>query len=498
MKKRTYSPLGYIMNFMGIHTLQMAQAIHVDASLISKWKTGNRSFSDKTLYFEDVVNYILHQAKVTDNRSLKKVIINFYPHEKITENNIEKFLRQILSDKKDIDANFFSNQLLFANTNTVSTVVFENNTGKREAIKKLLDYTETLPVPGELLFLDAEEFSWLLEDKDFAHEFCQRIVTLLDKGFKAKFIIHYASYREKFIKFFITCSPLIFNRNITWYYCHYFNPTIFNISFFILNKAVSMVSLSSNGGYSTTTIFTDISVVLRHKDLVCDTLRHCSLFFTDFKLFQFENLLNDLYKSSHFGAFYSFLPVPAIFSLNKNLLIEILRDNNLEQKDIDFCLKINDKFRKIISQYFLSGKNKNNPFIYIFQLEKLLNRAYSKPFVSTSLTLFCNRNIILTPQQYAKVIRSLANDLEIYPNLQIFLASKKDKFFLPSINCWCQENSWMIQMDKTGFRFSDDASIISAAITSFILNIQHIPPIRREKSSVKKYLLNIAEEIEAN
>lgn len=498
MKKRTYSPLGHIMNSMGIHTLQMAQAIHVDASLISKWKTGNRLFSDKTLYFEEVINYILHQAKNTKNCSLEKVIINFYPHEKITQDNIEFFLRKILSEKKDINTNFISNQLLFINTNTISTIMFENNTGKREAIKKMLDYTESLPFPGELLFLDAEEFSWLLEDKDFANEFCQRIVTLLNNGFKAKFIIHYASYREKFIKFFITCSPLIFNRNITWYYCHYFNPTIFNISFFILNKAISLLSLSSNGGYSTTTIFTDISIVLRHKDLVNDTLRHCSLFFTDFKLFQFENLLNDLYKSSRSSAFYSFLPVPAIFSINKDLLIEILNDNKLEQPYIDFCLKINNKFRKITSQYFSQEKNKNTPFIYIFQLEKLLNRAYSKPFISTSLTLFSNKNIILSSKQYAKVLRTFVHDLDIYPNLQIFLASKKDKFFLPSINCWCQENSWMIQMDKTGFRFSDDASIVSAAITSFILNIQHIPPIRREKSSVKKYLLNIADEIEAN
>lgn len=38
MKQKSLSTLGYIMEQLNLPTVYMAQSVHVDASLVSKWK----------------------------------------------------------------------------------------------------------------------------------------------------------------------------------------------------------------------------------------------------------------------------------------------------------------------------------------------------------------------------------------------------------------------------------------------------------------------------
>lgn len=52
MKKKSFSTLGYIMEALNIQTVSMSRFIHVDASLVSKWKTGDRTLSEKSIYFD--------------------------------------------------------------------------------------------------------------------------------------------------------------------------------------------------------------------------------------------------------------------------------------------------------------------------------------------------------------------------------------------------------------------------------------------------------------
>ena len=44
MNNRSLSPFGFIMNYLDIRTASLSRSIHVDPSLISKWKTGKRVF----------------------------------------------------------------------------------------------------------------------------------------------------------------------------------------------------------------------------------------------------------------------------------------------------------------------------------------------------------------------------------------------------------------------------------------------------------------------
>lgn len=498
MKNTALSTLGFLMNYLDIQTVSMSQAIHVDASLVSKWKTGKRMFSGKSVYFDAVVEYILSQSQKSNHQLLKNALLQLYPHETVQETvDVESLLRQALTNTASHEASR-QHQLLSDSTDAVSALIFEGNEGRRQAITKLIDYAEDMTVPGEIIFLDSEEYIWLLEDEAFSDQFTERIFSLLRRGFHAKFVLDYSSYRDRFMQLFSACSPLIFHRNVEWYYYEYYDEHIMNFSFFILNHAVSLLGLSVGGEDPSTMVFTDTSLVIRHEVLADRMIRQCSCVFTTFHPSEFEGVVNDIYQFRRKGAFYTYLPAPAFMSSRESLMREILTDNGISEAEIQQQLMVNNRFREVTSCHFLEGETQREPFVFIFQLEEMLRRIKKDIFISRSLTILNGKEIRITKRQYAQEIRDFVQDLMQYDNMQIVFVSEKDNIRLPSVNCWCKRNLWMVQMDQEGFRLSDEIGIVNSAAIALESCVKKVPPERKEKNSVRQFMLELADEMESD
>ena len=61
MTERKLSTLGYLMDRLGLSTAALARRLHVDASLVSKWRSGSRRLSAKSVYFDEVCRMLLEQ-----------------------------------------------------------------------------------------------------------------------------------------------------------------------------------------------------------------------------------------------------------------------------------------------------------------------------------------------------------------------------------------------------------------------------------------------------
>lgn len=49
MTERKLSTLGYLMDRLGLSTAALSRRLHVDASLVSKWRSGSRRLSAKSV-----------------------------------------------------------------------------------------------------------------------------------------------------------------------------------------------------------------------------------------------------------------------------------------------------------------------------------------------------------------------------------------------------------------------------------------------------------------
>lgn len=485
------------MECLNIQTVSMARALHVDASLISKWKNGDRLLSAKSIYFDDAIDFLLEQSTNTMHQNLQYALIALYPNVILDDEiKIEHYLRLAINSKKSVQ-NSVTPPLSAENTKSITSLVFDRNEGRREAVEKLLDFAENMEFPGNLLFIENEEFNWLIEKPDFAIKFTNRMEALIHKGFHATFVLHYSSRYTHFTTFFDYCSSLIFHRNIDWY-CHsYYDDNVINFSFIILNESISLLGFSSDQSTSSTLVFNDQSLVLMHKLMSQHIIERSNPLFESFRISKSLNVLKEI---SHFrkkGTLYSYLPAPAFLTVQEDLLKTILEDNHLQDKVIKHCVSINRTLRNLILGYFSpEHKNYNETFIYIFRLEELVHRGYQKKLRSRSLTLACGTTVYVKKSHFAQELRNLAQNLQTYPNLRVVLVSEKDHVILPSINCWCKEDTWMVQMNKSGLRMSSEYNIVSAATTKWERCLRSVPTERSDNCPVSKFLLELATDIE--
>ncbi len=497
MKKKSPTTFGYIMKCLNIQTVSMARALHVDASLISKWKNGDRTLSSKSIYFNDVIDYLLEQSTNTMHQNLQDALLALYPNIILEdETKIEHYLRLAINSKKTLQQSV-SLPLSEKNTNSITTLVFERNEGRREAVERLLDFAESMESSGNLLFVENEDFHWLIENPTFAKKIANRIEALIHKGFHATFVLYYSSRHTHFTTFFDYCSSLIYHRNVDWY-CHsYYDDVVINFSFVILNEAISLLGSSSKQTASSTLVFHDPSLVLTHQLMCQHIIEQSTPLFEEFRISQSYDVLNEI---SHFrkkGTLYSCLPAPAFLSVQKDLLEEILEDNDLPDKTIKHCIGINRSLRHVMEQYFSpSSKYYNEPFIYIFRLEELIRRGHQEKLRSRSLTLTCGTPVFVKKAHFAQELRYLAHKLQKHPNLQVALVSEKDDIVLPAINCWCKKDTWMVQMNKSGFRISSEYNIVSAASSQWEHCLRSVPAERRDNIPVSHFLLELATDIE--
>lgn len=498
MQNKTFSVLGYIMNGMNIKTSDMAQFLHIDTSLVSKWRTGKRPLNKNSVYFDDIIKFILDYDNDTSKSLIIKVLTDLFPHEEFSNKyTVEYHLRYALANEnlKDISP---THQKIFGSVKTVPTIIFNENDGRREAVNKILDYADTIIEPAEIIFFDSEEFQWLWEDNTFSHSFVERINRLLKRNFHATFIIHYSSSKENFRNFFDLCSSILFNHNVDWFYCQYYDECVMNNSFIIINHAISMMGLSINRLNSSTMIFTDKNIVIQHEKMVENALQNYYPLFKNYEPFRVSEVIENIPRFKNKEYFLSFLPVPAFIGVDKELLRTILDTNNINNDIMENVLKLNYNFRKITGVHYSKSSEIEGYTVLIFQLEKMMERIYKKTFVSNSLSLCCGKEIIIQQKYYAIELRDLANELKSNNNLRIVLASEKDYISLPSINCWCMKNSYMLQMTKKGFRVCDESIVVNVASDALERCICRIPPERKEKDSVIKILLHLANELENN
>ena len=177
---------------------------------------------------------------------------------------------------------------------------------------------------------------------------------------------------------------------------------------------------------------------------------------------------------------------------------EILTDNGISEAEIQQQLMVNNRFREVTSCHFLEGETQREPFVFIFQLEEMLRRIKKDIFISRSLTILNGKEIRITKRQYAQEIRDFVQDLMQYDNMQIVFVSEKDNIRLPSVNCWCKRNLWMVQMDQEGFRLSDEIGIVNSAAIALESCVKKVPPERKEKNSVRQFMLELADEMESD
>jgi len=131
--KKSTSRLAYLMNALNILGGDLANELHVDYSLVSKWKNNKRPLTNRSSYLKKIADYILSIDSAAKKEFIIHLLKEYDPNLNIASpKDIHSSLCRFLSESSQPIQSY--NKLIYGdNKNTYQTgfKVYTGNEGKR-------------------------------------------------------------------------------------------------------------------------------------------------------------------------------------------------------------------------------------------------------------------------------------------------------------------------------------------------------------------------------
>lgn len=279
--------LRLLMHVFKVSNSRLARAIHVDASLVSRWKSGDRSISSHSRHIPALATFFIHLDAYPYQRAyLDRLLASLLPEpENCTEtdlihalanwlvdsdaaewpqlpsdttlsanparllDNISSWfskthtapgIAEILSGKtRSAEPSGWSEQILPGTRLTAE--VFYGLPGKRQAVMNLLLEILQYEAPCDLLLISEESMRWLTDDFRFTQKWARLLQQVIEKGHRIT-VIHIVSRRTQEISGIVEYwLPLHLSGQIASYYIpRYVEPAVSQTLFIIRNRVVFM------------------------------------------------------------------------------------------------------------------------------------------------------------------------------------------------------------------------------------------------------------------
>ena len=493
MSDRNMSQLGLIMDTFGVTGRELGDLLHVDYSLVSKWRTGKRKITAQ--YLEKIVEYFLTLDSRSNYKRISDILKKYYPH--VTLDSLvvmRELLSKWLMDSRKFAANEHSYYQLDSDTYSVQFEVYKNNTGRRKAIIRFLDFVMSLPPGQEILLLTQEEVTWLIEDKNFLTFWRNSLKEIIKKGHHIT-IIHTVDRQLDFLFPFLTeWIPLHITGKTTSRYFPKYVDKMFDRTMFIIKDQAVLASMKANNfsKVSYTFLYTDPFTVQEFQ------ARFEALYSSSADLFKFytieevEDLEKIILEAEQIpGNCYIYSALPALEIMSQPLLYEILVANNFEQKEIRNYMSYHRFLRKMLAGQ--AEKCFYRQIIDILQLERAIKH--------NNITLYNPGKPINIPVKlFIQYLEELIQLIDQYPQYEIALVTEQPIPSLEKISVKIKQNAFVAASTVYGYNgynvnknslYSNEMTIINA-FYEYMDNIwNEIPRIQRDKKWVGENLANL-------
>jgi|LGOV01.1.fsa_nt_gb transcriptional regulator with XRE-family HTH domain len=481
MSNRYKSNLAYLMSNLNISGKELSEAIHVDVSLISKWKNKKRKINKKAPHFENMIDYFIKIDETNQYKILKKIFLE----KEIKIGNINELKKNLkLFILNDIQNDLLSPFDIPLSHNTNNDVydynvrIFKDNSGRREAVLEFLDIVLNMNEPQELLLISQEDMTWMLEDKDFLIEWNQKLNKILKNNHKVK-IIHFVDREvediSNVIKYWI---QLYSNVNIESYYYTKFTDTPLKQTLFIVKNHSAIYGVNYNNQTSKryTAMYCDDFSVNMYENMFNHYLEDSNPLITKFNSKKIPEFIKQIQYCKHNQTksyFYTY--EPSFIHFKPDLLKNILINNNVNKEKINEIIY----FHSIFS----SANQETTSIVYNFS--RFNNLIASGKIKFDQLSFLAEKDIFINHNDIMQLLESLISYLQDDTESNIVIIDSKELLEMVPMNFIISANNFVTTNnlnDATELSFANELTTVSA-FEYFFNNIwSSIPRISKDKS----------------
>ena len=487
--------LAYIMSKFGVTGKELAEYLHVDYSLVSKWKNNRVILRNGSRYVNRIVEYFLNLDSPKKNKTIIDVLKRDYPESDFkSEQIIITFLKKWLTEK-DNNFDLLINTNNYGNAATAQFDIYKYKKGRRDAYLRFLDIALSLPAGQDMLVFTQEDITWNIEDAAFVAIWEKKIKEILRRGDRL-IIIHFMERHIRSMFPLLThWLPLEAEGQVLHYYIPTYANPLFKTTLFIVKDKVAFTGISTKETENTllTYFFTDPAVV-QH----CQSNFHALL---DISRPLFEQ--NSLVKTTRLPDVildaqqqkdnsYVYSSLPWVNTMTRDVFHEILTETNFDHDSIkDYLLY----FERLQQAFF--NTIKNNHYRQIYDLD-ILEQILTHDYVIYSDLSFLTGSPIKVPTTYLH--NHLQNIIDLagsYPNFQIALTRGQAVENLRGISLYVKENTITLANTlnievESSFSVSISEPTLVNSFYHYFDNIWNsIPSVQRNKSWVISKLRNL-------
>lgn len=254
------SPLSLILDHLHISAVDLAAGIHVDPSLISRWRNKNRKFNSSSAHYSNTLNFILDQDERINYQNIAIFLMDYMPEAAITNREeAYKALDLWMSGHFSVSP-YETLPPSVDNANVADVGIIKGERQKKEALLYALDTTLMLPERKHLYLMFDDSTDRILEQESFYIPWIQRLHEIIKKGHEISFIYSSDFFRSCIVdldNFLCLC----FSPNFHAYYMPKGAIPAFDLC--ILEDVLALTNFTPSIGDKKTTLYS-----FTHPDIV--------------------------------------------------------------------------------------------------------------------------------------------------------------------------------------------------------------------------------------
>ncbi|MBE7045166.1 MAG: hypothetical protein E7397_06515 [Ruminococcaceae bacterium] len=474
--------LAYLMSLLRVRGVEISKYIHVDQSLVGKWKNGSRSLGRNSAHAEGVAEFFLVRAR----QKLEELFFEWYGEE-YRPAQLKNYLISYLCEEeqpqiralwREPDASYSARYF-----------IYNGSAGRKQAMRFMLENADVSGTERHLFLYDRNCFSWLLEDNESYVDWLERMLVLLKEGLQVHMIVDAKRDMNAIARLLHHLYPLRIHRNFTLHYEHRISyPTVY-----VLEGSLALVGydLSDDSPESMFTLaFTDTVALQEYQRLMRKLLKTNEQIRTVNWLDArdcYQNFKNFIAVDSEV---YMFSAALTIYSMTPELLEKVFSYNQHLSEETKNLLRA---FNQITTAEFFR-ESSEHPVSCIFSPEEL-ERLSQQEYVIYTDNLYANIATLQVRQvDFRRHLAGLKERILRYDNYQIGLLSDLDTYRVKSGRpgyLAAKKQCWAIITDENcgnKAMFSLDADLADLNFYSLEYTWKKIPDEWKDKNRVAEFL----------
>lgn len=450
MPKQSVTPLAYLMDMLYIQGTQLAKMVHVDRTIISRWKNGRAELNMKSAYFEDVVEAILDINEEQGIQTLERFFSSIN-HSKVEERETLKKGVSAWLVSKDFKKKYVEED----NGNCLYSAaykIYKGPSGKKDALQHILSIANSLP-PGDILWgYDADSHIFYTKSKE-APMSQRQFINAAKRGDEIITMLYMNRPAEQIENMFEYWLPVFLSPKSQAYYTYDTDIPFYEYVYGIKGKYVMIGANHDNVRANLYSAVYDDPMTVTQFDHFLG--QHLQKFEPLMSHMQDKDLCED-FKKDEIAEYLK-------KDMNQYVIVDsspFLTYSKETIEQVIFNYELNSSEERKIMRFYKNCMASNKRFLteksmtrVIFSMDHIQELITTDTVDAPVFASLLGRPIRIDSKCIARDLRAFFLAVKENPNVEIAVRPFGNTSFIPNLNLWTKENT------VAYFYPSDDASV---------------------------------------